>query len=499
MTQSLSRRGFLHRSLQGITAASLVVGFDATTGSWITAGAAPASGRGPSDLPELDGVLFVDPARLAAAADDFGHIVHQQPIAVLLPGSVDDIVAIVRYARRRRLQVAMRGNGHSPFGQAQVAAGIVIDSSSLSTIHHIEPGSHSGSAWADVDAGVRWSGLIRAAFAHGLTPPVLTDYQELSVGGTLSVGGIGGTTHTSGIQADNVLELEVVTGEGKRVTCSPRRQRALFDAVLAGLGQSALIVRARVPLEPAPAEVQVYSLFYDDIQIYVEDQLRLLSERRFNHLQGQVVARPDGTGWRFMIEGGTYYTPPALPNPDALLAGLRDVRADALSVTQPYLDFAFRLDPVIAFLISIGVWEFPHPWIDLWVPASAATSFVGDVVSSLTAADTGGGPILFYPVDTRRIRRPLFRLPAERESFLFSLLRTAAPPTPDTVLRMLADNREIYDRLVNLGGTRYANGAVPFDAEDWRRHFAHRWPLLAAAKRRYDPDHVLTPGWGIFR
>jgi FAD/FMN-containing dehydrogenase len=35
----------------------------------------------------------------------------------------------------------MRGNGHSPFGQAQAAAGIVIDSSSLSTIHHIEVAS----------------------------------------------------------------------------------------------------------------------------------------------------------------------------------------------------------------------------------------------------------------------------------------------------------------------------------------------------------------------
>ncbi|HWD72109.1 MAG TPA: hypothetical protein VG779_06245 [Actinomycetota bacterium] len=30
------------------------------------------------------------------------------------------------------------------------------------------------------------------------------------------------------------------------------------------------------------------------------------------------------------------------------------------------------------------------------------------------------------------------------------------------------------------------------------RHFGDRWPWLAAMKRRFDPDHLLTPGPGIF-
>ncbi len=38
--------------------------------------------------------------------------------------------------------------------------------------------------------------------------PVLTDFIELSVGGTLSVGGIGGATQHYRLQIDNVLELE---------------------------------------------------------------------------------------------------------------------------------------------------------------------------------------------------------------------------------------------------------------------------------------------------
>jgi cytokinin dehydrogenase len=485
MSQVLSRRPLL----QALAGGAIVLGFDPRRRSWVT----EARAGGPLDgVPALDGTLFVDAPHLAAAADDFGHIVSLAPIAVLLPGSVADIVKIVRFARRHGLQVAMRGQGHAQFGQPQVAGGVVIDSSSLSVIHEIGPD------FADVDAGVVWSALVNAAAARGLTPPVLTDYLELAVGGTLSVGGLGGTTQHFGLQVDNVLELEVVTGEGDVATCSRVRRPELFEAVLAGLGQCAIIVRAKVRLVPAEAQALVFHLFYDDIQVYVRDQERLLRDGRFSYLEGQVVANADGVTWRYMIEAASYFTPPASPHQAALLAGLSDDRSTAEIFTQTYGDFAFRLAPTIAFLMSIGVWGFPHPWIDLWIPASKAAAYVGGIVANLTVADTGQGPVLFYPIDTHKVRAPLYRLPDERIAFGFHILRTAAPPTPEVVAAMLAQNRTFYDQAVAVGGTRYSIGAIPFTPQDWRRHFDGVFPFLAASKRRFDPDNVLTPGQGIF-
>jgi FAD/FMN-containing dehydrogenase len=58
--------------------------------------------------------------------------------------------------------------------------------------------------------------VLDRALPRGLTPPTLTDYQDLSVGGTLSVGGIGGAMFRYGAQVDNVVALEVVTGVGRR-------------------------------------------------------------------------------------------------------------------------------------------------------------------------------------------------------------------------------------------------------------------------------------------
>lgn len=89
----------------------------------------------------------------------------------------------------------------------------------------------------EVEAGMLWSTLLQTTLAHGLTPPVLPDYLHLSIGGVLSVGGIGGTSYRYGAVVDHVLEMQVVTGAGKLETCSPTHQRELFENVLAGLGQ----------------------------------------------------------------------------------------------------------------------------------------------------------------------------------------------------------------------------------------------------------------------
>ncbi len=154
----VSRRNFL----RGALAAVAVVGFDAHLGSWATA-ADLASGRSrPVDgFPDFDGQLLTDEAALSAASDDFGHAIHRRPVAVLKPGSIEDVVRLIDFTRRHGIQVAARGQGHSTLGQAQVAAGVVIDMSTLAAVHEINAGD------ALVDAGLLWSDLRGRPFPWG--------------------------------------------------------------------------------------------------------------------------------------------------------------------------------------------------------------------------------------------------------------------------------------------------------------------------------------------
>lgn len=489
----VSRRRFLAGA-----GGALVLGWSPLRRTWVTRAEA---GEPFDSLPPLDGVVHTDGETLEAFSEDFGGIVSRRPVAVLAPGSVEDIVNVIRFARKHRIVVATNGQAgtddqresHSQFGQAQAPGGLVIDARPLATIHGIDGDARI----ADVGAGVRWAELFGAAEAFGLAPAVMNDFMHLSVGGTLSLGGVGGHTAKRGTQADNVVELEVVTGAGDRVICSRQSHRQLFHGVLAGAGQIAIIVRARVRLIRAHARALVFNLFYNDVTTYVEDQTLLLDDGRFDYQEGQIVRRPDDSGWRFMIEVVKYFDPPGAPDPAALLAGLRDDRDEAEIFDLEYREWQFRVDPLVIILKALGLWDTPHPFMDLFLPGSRAAALVGDLVAGL-APDDVGGPILFHPLPSAVVKVPLFRLPREPIAFQLSLLRLPGPD-PDLVARLLEDNRALYDTVASAGGTRYLAGAIPrFTRQDWRRHFQPRWGVLSRAKRRFDPDNILGPGWGIF-
>jgi FAD/FMN-containing dehydrogenase len=484
MHDPIARRRFLN----SVVSAAAVVAFHPFTKAW-----ASQSGPGMVNIPKLDGALLFDASTRAKAADDFGHIISKTPNAVLVPGSVGDIVAIMKFARKHGIAVAgSRGIGesHSMYGQAQIEAGIIIDMRALAEIHEVDADS------ALVDAGVRWSELLAVTVPLGKSPPTLTDYIELSIGGTLSVGGIGGQASRYGLQVDNVLELEVVTGEGKRVTCSPTKRADLFHAVRGGLGQFGIIARARIRLVDVAPMARVYTAAYTDAAVFAADQMALADDQRFDYLEGQVELQPSG-GPIYKLEATKYFTPGATPSDVAMLAGLSFDPGTVVTSDQTYFDFANRIAPTVAFLQSVGAWALPHPWIDVFVPGPDAAAFVESRLAEESLATTGGGPILFYAFRRDRVNTPFLALPDTEHVFLFSVLRFA-PPVPEVVAALVAHNRALYDALVALGGKRYPIGSLDVTQADWQDHFGESWADFVAAKDAYDPARVLTPGHGIF-
>jgi cytokinin dehydrogenase len=482
-----TRRNFL----SGLTAGGLITGFDLVSRSWLTSQAASASAV---RVPRLKGRLLFGAKARSAAADDYGHIVHQLPWAVLEPGDVDDIAVMLRFCSKHRIPAAPRGQGHATYGQAQALGGLVIDMSPLHAISIAADGT------ASAQAGARWSSLLHAALPEGLTPPVLTDYIELSVGGTLSVGGIGGTSPHYGAQVDNVLELEVVTGAGHRLVCSPTERPDLFYAGLSGLGQCAVLVRATLRLVPAPRHVRHYILYYPTVDALTADQRLVQADGRFSFAEGEAELNPDGSGWLYYLEAGAYYDS-APPDDSKLLGDLHFEQGTQQINDLGYFAFLDRLAQGVAYLKSTGEWYDPHPWWNMFLPDSVTDSFVSGVMASLTEADIGAsGVILLYPLRRSLLRAPLLRVPDEPTVFLFSVLRTAAPDSGGALppAELVQANRVLFEQGRALGGYEYPIGSVPVTPADWRQHFGPEFALLTAARQRYDPAGILTPGQGIF-
>jgi cytokinin dehydrogenase len=478
--------------LQGGLVAAAVAAFNPVSRGW-------ASEMQPHAVavPSLDGQLLFDDATRTEAADDYGHIVHRKPWAVLVPGSINDIVKMVNFARANCLKIAAaRGVGdddesHSTLGQAQALGGIVINMSALNTIRSID----STSAW--VEAGVRWRQLLLATLPQGKSPPTLTDYLELSVGGTLSVGGIGGQEFRSGFQVDNVLELDVVTGKGELVRCSPSVNPTLFNVVRGGLGQYGIIVRARVKLVAVPDRARTYTAIYTSLPVFLADQKKLDDDGRFNYVEGSVVTAADGTR-TFQLEVVKYYASGSPPNDTQLLSGLSYQPGSVQKTDTSYFDFVNRLAATVAFLKQAGLWGLPHPWVNMFVPDECAASFVQYVLDNTPAAEIGQDPVLLYAFKPGKLTAPLVKVPSGSYAFLFALLRTANPATAENVNRLLTKNRKFLERLWSLGGKAYPVSSGPSTQAEWQQHYGDTWSQVVSAKRAFDPDNVLTPGQNIF-
>ena len=93
-----------------------------------------------------------------------------------MPRSVDDIIRITAYANKNGRKIAVRGQGHSLYGQAQAEGGIVIDSSTLNAVR-----PHKDDLLY-VEPGALWGEVAKAALSQRRTLPVMVDALMLSVG-----------------------------------------------------------------------------------------------------------------------------------------------------------------------------------------------------------------------------------------------------------------------------------------------------------------------------
>jgi cytokinin dehydrogenase len=440
------------------------------------------------ELPRLDGHLLLDAADRQAATGDFGYQIYRSPVAVLKPKSVDDVIRIIIYANKHDLKVAMRGQGHCLYGQSQVEGGIVIDSSTLSAIN-----LHGDEA-LDAQPGALWGDVAKAALEQSLTPPVLPDAMMLTVGGTLSVGGMGETSYRLGAQVDHALDLDVVTGTGEFVTCSHERNNELFHMVLAGLGQCGIIVRARLRLTQAPKYVAIRTLIYDDMDVFLADQARLTTINDVHLLNGRLSREQDGR-WRFALIAGTFVTDADEGNTQpSWLADLRR-KTDVAPVVTSYWDYLNRRTA------SINVSKTkknPNPSLVLTLPSSSVQAFLTHVLSN---QEMSVG-IWFFEVSpkiTARFARPLAKMPAEDLSYELRMQRKASTDNAPDHRAMLAANQALLPLLLSAGGKIYPPFAPILSQEQWQDHYGKEaWARFAAAKNRFDPNNVLTPGAGIF-
>ena len=262
-----------------------------------------------------------------------------------------DVVAAVRFARDRDLEIAIRGGGHNVAGTAVCDDGLVIDLSAMRGVRVDPVGCR---AW--VQGGALWGDVDRETQAHGLatTGGIVS---HTGVAGLTLGGGVGWLMRKHGLTVDNLLAVEVVTADGELLRASRDEHPDLFWALRGGGGNFGVVtsfefrVHAVGPgllagpilwdASDAPEVLRIYRDFVSD----APDELGTVV--RFGTAPPLPVI-PADLHWRPVVMVGTCYAGP-IEDGERRLRPLRASRTPLLDLIgpTPYAGFQSALDSTV--------------------------------------------------------------------------------------------------------------------------------------------------------
>ncbi len=445
---------------------------------------------------EISGKVLTDDAAREAVATDFGRIVVRKPQAVVRPESAEDVSRVVRFAARHGLSVSTRGGGHSQTGQS-LSEQIVLDTTSLDQVRRVEETA------VTTQAGIKWRQLVEHLAGQRLSPPVLTNNLDVTVGGTLSMGGLGVASWRHGTQADNCLELEVVTGSGDIVRCSSEKNADLFDAVRAGAGQFGVITEAVLKVRRHRPRFRSFYLIYDELPALLSDLETVMTEARFDDLESWCTPCPQGfkkvagqrvpfAQWFFPLHATVEVEDGLAPEEAAeKLAGLKFYK-HVHTEDGDLLEFFARLDNLFALWKRGGFWDYAHPWMECVLPWQSTAMYISQVLANLPPQALVGGHILLWPARGTASSVPLFMRPTSNFLMGFGILPAVQKQYVEEVLPHM--NRASQAASM-MGGKRYLSGWINFDHAAWKAHYGEKWATVVAAKQKFDPQGILNPGF----
>src|SRR3954471_11462539 len=161
------------------------------------------------------GRLLERPEHLAAYESDGLTAFRTRPLAVAIPETAEEVVALVRFCHAERLPFVARGSGTSlSGGSLPVAGGIVIALNRLNRILKLDPAQRL----AVVEPGVVNLDVTQAAAVHGLHyAPDPSSQSICTIGGDVAFNSGGAHCLKYGMTSNHVLGIKAVLATGEVV------------------------------------------------------------------------------------------------------------------------------------------------------------------------------------------------------------------------------------------------------------------------------------------
>jgi FAD/FMN-containing dehydrogenase len=157
--------------------------------------------------------------------------------------------------------VRLRKSTSNLFRTRRPASASGLDVDGLAGVLSVDPDART----AEVLGMTTYESLVDATLAHGLMPLVVPQLKTITLGGAVTGLGIESSSFRNGMPHESVLELEVLTGDGRIVVARPENEhRQLFHGFPNSYGTLGYALRLTIELEPVRDHVILRHLRFDD-------------------------------------------------------------------------------------------------------------------------------------------------------------------------------------------------------------------------------------------
>ena len=175
-------------------------------------------------------VILPDDPDYDEARTIWNAMIDKRPGAIARCSGVADVMQALQVAKDHDLLLSVRSGGHNIAGNAICDGGLTIDLSGMKSVH-IDP--HAQRAY--VEPGATLGDLDHEAQAFGLATSLGINSTTGVAGLTLG-GGFGWLTRKYGMTVDNLMSVEIVTADGRRLWANKEQNADLFWAACGGGG-----------------------------------------------------------------------------------------------------------------------------------------------------------------------------------------------------------------------------------------------------------------------
>jgi FAD/FMN-containing dehydrogenase len=174
----------------------------------------------------------------------FNAMIDRRPSVIARCAGVEDVARAVSFGRDQELEISVHSGGHHVAGWSVTDGGLMIDMRNMNKVV-IDPDARiayigGGAIWAEVDRACQPFDLTTTGGA----------VSTLGVAGFILGGGKGWLQGKYGYGCDNLIEVELVTAEGKTINASEKVHPELFWALHGGGGNFGVATAFTLKLHP---------------------------------------------------------------------------------------------------------------------------------------------------------------------------------------------------------------------------------------------------------